>query len=178
MAATVNTSANAALSPRASAGEGTIGGPHTPPRRTSSGVSRNSSPPWNRIVRGPETEGFGAPPPPPPPESLVTAVAPPPAEVVYEERSVQVKDGSSPEGSEAEAQLEGADNGNGSKKAAWNKPYNAARETGLVMGAVSWPTLSESTKASPKPPSADSSKNPNDPPILAPQVRNECSFPN
>ncbi|KAH7852023.1 hypothetical protein Vadar_019596 [Vaccinium darrowii] len=54
----------------------------------------------------------------------------------------------------------GAESGNGVKKPVWNKPSNAAVEVGgAVMGAVSWPALSESTsKASPKPSSSDSLK--------------------
>ncbi|KAJ7966904.1 La-related protein 1C-like [Quillaja saponaria] len=41
------------------------------------------------------------------------------------------------------------------KKLAWNKPSNGVIEVGPVMGAVSWPALSESTKVSAKS-SADS----------------------
>lgn len=50
--------------------------------------------------------------------------------------------------------VEGSDVNNGNaarpKKLAWNKPSNGVVEVGPVMGAVSWPPLSESTKASPK----------------------------
>ncbi|KAI8541117.1 hypothetical protein RHMOL_Rhmol08G0037500 [Rhododendron molle] len=47
----------------------------------------------------------------------------------------------------------GAESGSAGKKPVWNKPSNGAVEVGgAVMGAVSWPALSESThKASPKP---------------------------
>uniref|UniRef100_A0A2P2M9N8 Uncharacterized protein MANES_18G010500 n=2 Tax=Rhizophora mucronata TaxID=61149 RepID=A0A2P2M9N8_RHIMU len=43
------------------------------------------------------------------------------------------------------------------KKAAWNKPSNGVAELSPVMGAVSWPALSESTKPSPKSSPAESS---------------------
>ena len=59
-----------------------------------------------------------------------------------------------PEDCAGDAQPEGSDNGsggnNGAKKPAWNKPSNGATEAGPVMGAFSWPALSESTRASPK----------------------------
>ncbi|GFY87922.1 hypothetical protein Acr_05g0015610 [Actinidia rufa] len=45
---------------------------------------------------------------------------------------------------------------NAAKKLVWNKPSNGAVEVGSVMGAVSWPALSESTRASPKSSSSDS----------------------
>lgn len=43
------------------------------------------------------------------------------------------------------------------KRAAWNKPSNDVAEVSPVMGAISWPALSESTKASPKSSQAESS---------------------
>ncbi|KAF2297968.1 hypothetical protein GH714_006788 [Hevea brasiliensis] len=43
------------------------------------------------------------------------------------------------------------------KKPAWKKPLNGAAERSSVMGADSWPALSESTKPSPKSIAADSS---------------------
>ncbi|XAR73740.1 hypothetical protein NMG60_11007811 [Bertholletia excelsa] len=68
----------------------------------------------------------------------------------------------SPDNSTADTQLENSDNGTGSsnaaKKPAWNKPSNGAVEAGPVMGALSWPALSESTKASLKSSSSDSLK--------------------
>ncbi|KAL6507597.1 hypothetical protein OROGR_023792 [Orobanche gracilis] len=51
----------------------------------------------------------------------------------------------------ADAQLENSANGGGVKKPAWNRPSNeAVDEVGPVMGAESWPALSESACASPK----------------------------
>ncbi|KAL2457642.1 La-related protein 1C [Forsythia ovata] len=74
----------------------------------------------------------------------------------------------------AETQLESTDNGGGNssgsnanKKPVWNKPSNgASAEISAVMGAVSWPALSESTRASPKKsPSSDSLKALSDGPV-------------
>ncbi|KAL6588190.1 hypothetical protein OROMI_001168 [Orobanche minor] len=51
----------------------------------------------------------------------------------------------------ADAQLEKSENGGGVKKPAWKKPSNeAVAEVGPVMGAESWPALSESARAYPK----------------------------
>ncbi|KAG8632295.1 hypothetical protein MANES_18G011260v8 [Manihot esculenta] len=52
-----------------------------------------------------------------------------------------------------------SNNGNAGrpKKPAWKKPSNGAAEGSSVMGADSWPALSESTKPSPKSTGADSS---------------------
>lgn len=53
-----------------------------------------------------------------------------------------------------ESIAENSENGNGGKRPAWNKPSNGAvAEAGQVMGAVSWPALSESTRAPAKSPS-------------------------
>ncbi|KAL6959903.1 hypothetical protein U1Q18_040052 [Sarracenia purpurea var. burkii] len=69
---------------------------------------------------------------------------------------------SSPDDSAPEGQTEISDTSTGSsnaaKKQVWNKPSNGAAEVGPVMGAVSWPALSESTRASPKSFSSDSLK--------------------
>lgn len=100
------------------------------------------SPPWTQIVRGPESES--APPSPS-------------ASAEGERSSTPV----------AEIPVENAENGGnaGGKKAVWNKkPPNGPVENGgpgpVVMGpAEAWPALSESTKASSKPSSSDSSRN-------------------
>nr|GMD89761.1 la-related protein 1C-like [Ipomoea batatas] len=71
-----------------------------------------------------------------------------------------------------EAQPESFENSdsdnNAVKKPAWNKP-NGSTEAGPVMGAVSWPALSESTKASPKSVSYDPLKTPLDGSVPPPQ---------
>ncbi|KAL0016934.1 hypothetical protein SO802_004003 [Lithocarpus litseifolius] len=74
---------------------------------------------------------------------------------------------------------EGSDGGNDGnaarpKKLAWNKPSNApsnggAVEVSPVMGAFSWPALSESTKASPKSSADSTSKTLSDSPLSASQ---------
>ncbi|PIN09506.1 RNA-binding protein LARP/SRO9 [Handroanthus impetiginosus] len=61
--------------------------------------------------------------------------------------------------STADSQLESSDNGGAAKKPAWNKPSNGATaEVSAVMGADSWPALSESARASPKSSSTNSLK--------------------
>ncbi|KAL3651867.1 hypothetical protein CASFOL_004869 [Castilleja foliolosa] len=52
----------------------------------------------------------------------------------------------------ADAHLENSENVDGVKKLAWNKPSGEAiaEVIGAVMGAESWPALSESARASPK----------------------------
>lgn len=70
--------------------------------------------------------------------------------------------------------FENSDSGNNAvKKPAWNKP-NGSTEAGPVMGAVSWPALSESTKASPKSVSYDPLKTPLDGSVPPPQVIPNC----
>ncbi|KAK4430345.1 La-related protein 1C [Sesamum alatum] len=59
----------------------------------------------------------------------------------------------------SDGQLDNSDNGGATKRPAWNKPSNGATvEIGAVMGADSWPALSESARASPKPSSPYSLK--------------------
>lgn len=72
----------------------------------------------------------------------------------------------------SETNSDGTDNGSGgngaSKKPAWSKPSSkGGTDVGPVMGAVSWPALSESTRPSPKS-SSDSLKS--DISVSAPQV--------
>ncbi|KAI9080488.1 hypothetical protein K1719_037602 [Acacia pycnantha] len=93
------------------------------------------SSPWNQVVRGESESTAAAPLSPSPPATLVESspVVPP---------SLPMDDSSSV--------AESLDNGtvNTGKRPAWNKPSNAAdSEVKPVMGAVSWPALSESTKA-------------------------------
>lgn len=74
----------------------------------------------------------------------------------------------------SETNSDGTDNGSGgngaSKKPAWSKPSSkGGTDVGPVMGAVSWPALSESTRPSPKS-SSDSLKTLSDISVSAPQV--------
>ncbi|GAB4848439.1 hypothetical protein Ancab_003135 [Ancistrocladus abbreviatus] len=67
----------------------------------------------------------------------------------------------------------GSGNGHGAKKPVWNRqPPRIVNslESGPVMGAASWPALSESTKASPKLSPSDSSKFPADGSISSSQA--------
>lgn len=106
--------------------------------------SSSPPPPWTQIVRG-ESEPIVAAPSSPlsttthvMSSSSTTAIDPAVASVTVEE--------SMWEGSES------GPNGNAGKRQAWNKPSNGpVAEVGPVMGAVSWPALSESTRASAKP---------------------------
>nr|GMD53397.1 la-related protein 1C-like [Ipomoea batatas] len=154
-------------SPRSTAAA-EIGSPglNSPKSRRSSSTRGVSSSPWTQIVRGPESDSVpvaaaasGA--------ILQSPHSPSSASVAQEQLgsspdfSASATAGNSsppaPEDTAAEAQGESPENGSGSnaaKKPVWNKP-NGAKEIGAVMGAVSWPALSESTKASPKPSPSD-----------------------
>ncbi|KAJ4967142.1 hypothetical protein NE237_018991 [Protea cynaroides] len=110
---------------------------------------RNLPSPWAHVVR--ESEAVPAAPSSPLSSLPATATM----EQTPHLDSSPVK--SSPENSGLEVQLDNSfnDNNNNSnaartKKPAWNKPSNGVLEVGPVMGAVSWPALSESTRASPK----------------------------
>uniref|UniRef100_A0A2P2MGJ6 Uncharacterized protein n=1 Tax=Rhizophora mucronata TaxID=61149 RepID=A0A2P2MGJ6_RHIMU len=99
-------------------------------------ATRAASSPWTKIVRG-ESETIAAAPSSPSAASNEQAVVP--ACSSYSPM----------------AEEEGSENGNGPggnavKRPAWNKPSNGAIEIGPVMGAASWPALSESARASTK----------------------------
>uniref|UniRef100_A0A2N9J3G6 HTH La-type RNA-binding domain-containing protein n=1 Tax=Fagus sylvatica TaxID=28930 RepID=A0A2N9J3G6_FAGSY len=124
-----NSSANsnsASQSPRQSGGGDTIGSPQS--RRGGRPVSS----PWTQIVRGesePTTIGGAATP-----SSSTAAIEPAVTVGLVVEEAISESSENGP-------------NGNGGKRPAWNKPSNgAAAEVGPVMGAVSWPALSESTR--------------------------------
>ncbi|KAG2291326.1 hypothetical protein Bca4012_007278 [Brassica carinata] len=89
---------------------------------------RQVSSPWTQIVRG-ESE--------PPP---IAAAAPPAPLLTVEAAAGEDKS-----------------EGNAGKKPVWNRPSNGASEIGPVMGASSWPALSEASKAPSNKPSSDSS---------------------
>lgn len=153
-------------SPRSTAAA-EIGAPglNSPKSRRSSSA-RGVSSPWTQIVRGGESDSV--------PVATVSGAivqsphSPSSASVAQEQmgdwshsQAASATPGNSsspaPDDAAAEAQGESSENGSGSnaaKKPVWNKP-NGAKEVGAVMGAVSWPALSESTKASPKPSSSD-----------------------
>ncbi|GMH14917.1 hypothetical protein Nepgr_016758 [Nepenthes gracilis] len=156
MAATANTNRHAtALSPPSSGLPGDVhGGSHS---GWSPAGSRNPSP-WTKIIRGGESEVPVASP------SGASTFPPAAAAVFHEQTSVNNKGVASPENLAVVTQPESSANGNSNdtKKPAWNKPSNVNLESGTVMGAASWPALSESTRASPKLSSSDSPKIPSD----------------
>lgn len=152
-------------------------GPHLSPRYSpdghSSPKSRRSAArgavtsPWTQVVRG-ESESITAAPSSPvsSQEQIVVSSDCSPTKATSDSPA-------SPEdSSQVEAQLESSDNGNGNagKRPAWNKPSNGVAEVGPVMGASSWPALSESARASAKS-ASDSLKSPTDGSISAPPAQ-------
>nr|DAD46736.1 TPA_asm: hypothetical protein HUJ06_016673 [Nelumbo nucifera] len=127
---------------------------------------KNLSSPWAYIVRG-DTEAVPAGPSSP---SLSPATALQ-DQIPDSEYSPVKTSSSSPDNFASDGQLE-IDNETSNvaraKKPAWNKPSNGVVELGPVMGAVSWPALSESTKSLPKS-STDSLKGLSDGSISIPQ---------
>lgn len=107
-------------------------------------ASSSSSSPWTQIVRG-EFDAISIAMPSSP-SSVAASESTSTRTTAVTEQVVSYVDG------------EGLDDGigNAGKRPAWNKP-NGAVEVGPVMGAVSWPALSESARASGKP-AQDSSK--------------------
>ncbi|KAF8405437.1 hypothetical protein HHK36_010343 [Tetracentron sinense] len=113
---------------------------------------RNISSPWAQIVRG-EPETIPSYPSSPSSSSAISHQE----QIPYSDSSPVKASSSLPDNSAVEAQQESSDNGNSNvgrgKKPAWNRLSNGVVEVGPVMGAFSWPALSESARASPKSPS-------------------------
>ncbi|XP_055803186.1 la-related protein 1C-like [Solanum dulcamara] len=144
------------------------GGPNRQQESRRSSATAGVSSPWKQVVRIGESESIIAvtssslPPPPASCEQSVhSSDCSPPEQVATD----CIASSLSPKDTATEAQIDNSDNGsgdgsngNGDKKPAWNKPSNGAADVSPVMGAVSWPALSDSTKASPKLPSSDSLK--------------------
>ncbi|XP_043712039.1 la-related protein 1C-like [Telopea speciosissima] len=110
---------------------------------------KNLSSPWAHVVRG-ESEAVPAAPSP---SSLPHTVAAAPEEITQSD-FLFAKSSHNNSGVEGQSDnYDNIDNNNNAgttKKPAWNKPSNGVVEVSPVMGAVSWPALSESTRASPK----------------------------
>lgn len=133
-------------SPRHSSENSSSNGPHQHQSRRAPVRPPVVSSPWNHVVRGESEPSAASPLSPSSPvtmtvvESSSSTVSPPslPADdsgFVGE----SLDNGSVPNGNTA------------GKRPAWNKPSNgAASEVKPVMGAVSWPALSESTRATTK----------------------------
>ncbi|KAK9948357.1 hypothetical protein M0R45_003938 [Rubus argutus] len=103
--------------------------------------------PWTHIVRG-ESEPIMAAPSSP----SSTAVTEQPGAAAPSSSSSSQSNSPSPSPME-ESVGDGSENGSGpngnaGKKPAWNKPSNGAIEIGPVMGAVSWPALSDARASS------------------------------
>ncbi|KAG2319217.1 hypothetical protein Bca4012_054515 [Brassica carinata] len=109
---------------------------------------RPSRQPWTQIVRG-ESE----------PTIAAAVVAAPSKASIDPIASASVAPPSplSTAAAGEDRSEESGDQGNAGKKPAWNRPSNGASEIGPVMGASSWPALSETTKAPSNKSSSDSS---------------------
>ncbi|KAJ9165934.1 hypothetical protein P3X46_020745 [Hevea brasiliensis] len=149
MAMTADSQSHSSQSPRgAGSGDG-VNSPHS---------RKNLPSPWAKVVRG-EPESIPALHPLTSPSSLLTS-----------SREQQSNFSDCSPRKPLSTPLPAADNFVGPdtsdsnsanvgrpKKPAWKKPLNGAAERSSVMGADSWPALSESTKPSPKSIAADSS---------------------
>ncbi|XP_050383026.1 la-related protein 1C-like [Argentina anserina] len=106
--------------------------------------------PWTHIVRG-ESEAITTAAPSSPSSTELAAAA---AAAGSFSSSSSQSNSSSPtlvDESVGEGSENGSGpNGNAGKKPAWNKPSNGAIEVGPVMGAVSWPALSDARASSTK----------------------------
>ncbi|KAG1360992.1 putative La-related protein [Cocos nucifera] len=132
---------------------------HLSPHPARGGAGGLSSP-WARVVRG-DPEAVPAAPSSPPPPASISSLEP------SDRYPSPVENAASSTAAAAAAPSESPDHGsNGNaavaaprvKKLAWNMPPNGSNEAGPVMGADSWPPLSESTRVSPKSSSSDSLK--------------------
>ncbi|KAL4582754.1 hypothetical protein LXL04_007313 [Taraxacum kok-saghyz] len=152
-----------------SGGGGVIKNPRSP------GHSQPVSSPWSTIVQGPPVMVSDAV------SSAPVSVTPAPtfSSSVVEKIGNFTSDWSppsmvpdvvsSPDDSGTDGQgsdSSGVSGSNTSKKPAWNKPNGAVEVVSPVMGAVSWPALGESTKASPKSSSSESLNALGDGPLL------------
>lgn len=128
------------------------GGPIAAATQSPRRPSRQVSSPWTQIVRG-ELEPIAAAPSSPqsraPIEPIPSVSVAPPASPLTVEAATAAGD---------EKSEESGGQGNAGKKPVWKRPSNGASEVGPVMGASSWPALSETTKAPSNKSSSDSLK--------------------
>jgi len=175
--ATSNNPASSSMSPRRISGN--HGSPTASVAQSPRRPSRQVSSPWTQIVRG-ESEpiaaaaavaGPSSPQSRAPIEPIASvSVAAPTAAVLTVEAAA---------GDEKSEASGGQDNAG--KKPVWKRPSNGASEVGPVMGASSWPALSETTKAPSNKSSSDSLKSLGDVPssssasssVPVTQVRND-----
>ncbi|KAH7523480.1 hypothetical protein FEM48_Zijuj06G0015700 [Ziziphus jujuba var. spinosa] len=125
---------------------------------------------WAQVVRG-EAEAIpGVNQSPPSSSSSLSSLATSvPEQLPFSDCSPSKAAPSSSSSSPPPSNSAAADNSNGNngnatrpKKPAWNKPSNGLVEVPTAIDADSWPALSESTRASPKPSADPSSKPPMD----------------
>ncbi|WOL13419.1 la-related protein 1C-like [Canna indica] len=116
-------------------------------------VARGLSSPWNHVVRGDPDAALSVSSSSPP--ELVDRFTPPGPAAESAASSSIAAPGSSPPPEVAEI---GSGGNAAGKKTAWNVLANGAGDSGAVMGADSWPALSESTKAFPKSVTSEPSK--------------------
>ncbi|KAL1215587.1 La-related protein 1C [Cardamine amara subsp. amara] len=148
--ATSNNSSSSSMSPRRI--NDNYGSPIAAATQSPRQPSRQVSSPWTRIVSG-EVEPIAAVPSSPqsmaPIEPIASvSVAPPASSLTVEAATAAGDDKSEESGAQ----------GNAGKKPVWKRPSNGASEVGPVMGASSWPALSETTKAPSNKSSSDSLK--------------------
>ncbi|MQM15569.1 hypothetical protein Taro_048517 [Colocasia esculenta] len=151
--------------------------------------NRNLSSPWSHVVRG-EHEPILAPAAPPSPTA---GPSPPPPEPSDQSPTTTAASGDLAEMAPVDAAApapppltNGVEQGGISgdapgvsreKKSAWSKPANGVVEAGAVMGAVSWPALSEASKVAPKASSYDSPKGLSNGSVPAPPAPETTSLP-
>lgn len=135
---------------------------------------KNLPSPWAQVVKGGESESLtGIQQSPPPPASSASSSSSSLASLSSLAASVSdhpQRSDSTPMAASTSPPLDNSDtaveessdtnnsNAGRSKKTAWNKLANGEVEISPVMGAVSWPALSKSTKASAKLSAESSSK--------------------
>ena len=136
--------------PRNSAG-GRGGDALNSPQSKPGSAARGVVSPWKQVVRGGGGSGSGSGTES---ESIISLSAPS-SPLASASAQGQISNSAS---DDSAADDNGSGSTNAAKKQAWNKPSNGVLEVEPVMGAVSWPALSESTRASPKSASSDSMK--------------------
>ncbi|XP_010548255.1 PREDICTED: la-related protein 1C isoform X2 [Tarenaya hassleriana] len=151
LASANNATSSSASSPRY------MGENHGSPTAAAGSQSRRpgrqvSSSPWTQIVRG-ESEPIAAAPSSPQSRAAIQPIA----SVSAAPSSPLMTAAASVEDDE-KSESSGGVQGNAGKKPVWNRPSNGASEIGPVMGASSWPALSETTKTPSNKSSSDSLK--------------------
>ncbi|MQL90480.1 hypothetical protein Taro_023079, partial [Colocasia esculenta] len=134
---------------------------------------RNHHSPWSQVVRGEPDPASPSSPSSPSPPAAAMSIAPSEAPDRFPPAAGEASE--EPPAAGLEQPLppppsDGGDQGASAreKKSAWSRPSNGIAEAEPVMGAVSWPALSEATKASPKSSCSESLKALSDGSVFAP----------